>query len=78
MDRQRETRDRLEQTYLKFWISLADHELGDHRYESVLVSGAAVLGWDAVGKRWKSAVDYPPTLSGIMASFRMLVVYYAH
>jgi superfamily II DNA helicase RecQ len=61
-----------------FWISLADHELKDHEYDSALVSGAAVLGWHAAKKTWRTPLNYPPILSGIVTVFRMLVVSHAH
>ena len=68
----------LEAACLEFWISLADHQLKDHEDESALVSGAALLGWDAIRGRWKIANDYTPPLSGIITLFRMLVVYRAY
>jgi hypothetical protein len=61
----------MDEACLTFWISLVDHELDDHEYENPLVSGAAVLGW-------KRAVNYTPTLSGVITTVRMLVVYHAH
>ena len=57
---------------------MADHELRDHEYDSALVSGAAVLGWNGPKKTWKTPINYPPVLSGIITVFRMFVISHAH
>ena len=67
----------MEETCLAFWVSLLDHDLGSHQYQNALVSGAAVLGWDAVKQVWKRPQQYTQILSGLITVARMVVGLYA-
>ena len=62
---------------LRFCISLLDHQLGDHQYQSAIISGLAVLGLDE-GGGWVDAVDYTKVLSAVIKLARLMVVQLAH
>ena len=55
-------------------MTLLNHELGDDEYESVIISGLAVLGFRDDGG-WLNAEDYTTKYSGVIKVARMLVVY---
>ena len=55
-------------------MTLLNHELGDDEYESVIISGLAVLGFQDDGG-WLNAEDYTTKYSGVIKVARMLVVY---
>ena len=59
---------------LKLVIALLNHELGDDEYESVMISGLAVLGFRDDGG-WLNAEDYTTKYSGVIKMARMLVLY---
>lgn len=59
---------------LQFVMTLLDHQLGDDEYESVIISGLAVLGIREDGG-WLNAEDYTTKYSGIIKITRMLVLY---
>lgn len=69
----RNTWQRMEEACLAFWVSLLDHDLGSHQYQNALVSGAAVLGWDAVREVWRRPQSYTQILSGLITVARMIV-----
>ena len=55
-------------------MTLLNHELGDDEYESVIISGLAVLGFRDDGG-WLNAEDYTTKYLGFIKVARMLVVY---
>jgi RecQ family ATP-dependent DNA helicase len=55
-------------------MTLLNHELGDDEYESVIISGLAVLGFRDDGG-WLNAEDYTTKYSGVIKIARMLVIY---
>jgi hypothetical protein len=59
---------------LELCIALLNHELGNNEYESVIISGLAVLGFRDDGG-WLNAKDYTTKYSGFIKVARMLVVY---
>ena len=63
--------------YLELYITLLNHELGDNEYESVIISGLAVLGFRDDGG-WLNAEDYTTKYSGFIKVARMLVVYQSY
>ena len=65
---------RLESAVLELCITLLDHQFGDHQYESVIISGLAVLGLQE-GGQWANAEDYTPKLSAVIKLARLIVVY---
>ena len=58
-------------------MSLLNHELGDDEYESVIISGLAVLGFRDNGG-WLNAEDYTTKYSGVIKIAQMLVIYRLH
>ena len=58
-------------------MTLLNHELGDDEYESVIISGLAVMGFHDDGG-WSNAEDYTTKYSGVIKIARMLVVYRSH
>jgi hypothetical protein len=65
---------RINQLCLELCMTLLNHELSDDEYESVIISGLAVLGfWDDRG--WLNAEDYTIKYSGFIKIARMLVIY---
>ncbi|KAL8991690.1 MAG: hypothetical protein Q9169_007742, partial [Polycauliona sp. 2 TL-2023] len=62
----------LEQLCLKFCISLLDHQVARHEYDSPLVCALAVLGINK--DRWMGPDRYPPILSAMIKISRMMVV----
>jgi hypothetical protein len=68
------TLERIDQLCLELCMSLLNHELGDDEYESVIISGLAVMGFRDDGG-WLNAEDYTTKYSGIIKIARMLVVY---
>jgi superfamily II DNA helicase RecQ len=77
-ERRLEIQQQMDDACLTFWIMLLDHPLGDHQYESAILSGTAVIGWDDVSGMWRPATVYTPILSAITTVARMLVVFQAH
>lgn len=73
----RDHRQRVDEACLAWWISLLDHPLQDHEYDSAMVSGMAVLGWSPHSSRWREATTYTPIISAIVTVARMLVIYQA-
>jgi hypothetical protein len=59
---------------LELCIALLNHELGDDEYESVIISGLAVMGFRD-DRGWLNAEDYTTKYSGVIKIARMLVVY---
>jgi hypothetical protein len=55
-------------------MALLNHGLGDDQYESVVISGLAVLGFRDDGG-WLNAEDYTTKYSGFIKMGRMLVVF---
>ncbi|KAL6789481.1 hypothetical protein GGI42DRAFT_347251 [Trichoderma sp. SZMC 28013] len=56
----------------RFIIAMLDHSLGDHQYDSVLISTLAVMGVRDDGG-WHSALDYTPILSAVIKVARIVV-----
>lgn len=71
-----EREEELERHVLTLLIALLDHQLGDHYYQSALVSATAVLGVDR-NCGWKPPHSYTTLLSGIVTVAKMLVLYSA-
>jgi len=65
---------KIDQLCLELCMTLLNHELGDDEYESVIISGLAVLGFRDDGG-WLNAEDYTTKYSGFIKVARMLVVY---
>ena len=61
-----------EQSCLKFCISLLDHQITRHEYDSPLICALAVLGIHK--DRWMGPDRYPPILSAMIKTSRMMVV----
>ena len=70
--------DEIEESCLKFWISMLDHELRGDDYKSGIVSGLAVLGLDTEHKGWSSAENFTPKLSALVTVAKAIVVYTAY
>jgi RecQ family ATP-dependent DNA helicase len=66
----------LQQTILRFLISLLDHQIRGNEFESGILSGLAVLGLDP-DNGWVNALNYTPILSAVVKIARILVVQYA-
>jgi len=62
---------------LQFCIALLDHGLADNEYQSVIISGLAVLGLQE-GGRWANAEDYTPKLSAVIKLARLMVIQNAY
>jgi hypothetical protein len=60
--------------YLQFIIAILNHSLGDHQYDSVLISTLAVMGVREDGG-WQTALDYTPVLSAVIKVARIVVLY---
>jgi len=58
-------------------MTLLNHKLGDSEYESVIISGLAVLGFCDDGG-WLNAEDYTTKYSGVIKIARMLVIYWSY
>ena len=58
---------------LQFCIALLDYNLADNEYQSVIISGLAVLGLQE-GGRWANAKDYMPKLSAIIKLAWLMVI----
>lgn len=58
---------------LPFCIALLDHDLADHQYKSVIISGLAVLGLQE-GGRWANPEDFTPKLSAVIKLARLMVI----
>ena len=65
---------RIDQLCLELCMTLLNHELGNDEYESVIISGLAILGFRDDGG-WLNAEDYTTKYSGVIKIARMLVVY---
>lgn len=59
---------------LRFCITLLDHQLVRNEYESIIISGLAILGINEKGG-WVPAADYTPIYSGFIKLARLMVVY---
>lgn len=68
-----EAKVRLQSVVLELWIALLDHKLGDHQYQSIIISGLAVLGLQN-GGGWTDAEDFTPKLSAVIKLARLMVV----
>ena len=55
-------------------MTLLNHELGDDEYESVIISGLAIIGFHN-DRGWLNAKDYTTKYSRVIKIARMLVVY---
>lgn len=62
---------------LRFIIAMLDHSLGDHQYDSVLISTLAVMGVRDDGG-WQNALDYTPVLSAVIKVARIVVLYHVY
>ena len=58
----------------RFIVAMLDHPLGDHQYDSVLISALAVMGVRDDGG-WQNALDYTPTLSAVIKVARIVVLH---
>jgi superfamily II DNA helicase RecQ len=61
----------------RFIIAMLDHALGDHQYDSVLISALAVMGVREDGG-WHNALDYTPVLSAVIKVARIVVLYHIY
>lgn len=68
---------RVDRKGLELCIALLNHPLLRNEYESVVLSGLAVMGMRA-DDGWLGAEDYTPKYSAVIKGARMLVVYHAH
>ena len=59
---------------MKLYVALLNHELGDNKYKSVIISGMAVLGFYN-DRGWLNAKDYTTKYSGIIKIAYILVLY---
>ena len=66
-------KQKLETAVLELCIALLDDQLGDHQYQSVIISGLAVLGLQE-GGRWADAEDYTPKLSAVIKLARLMAI----
>jgi hypothetical protein len=69
--------EKIDRLCLKLCVALLNHELGDDEYESVIISGMAVLGFRDDGG-WLNAEDYTTKYSGVIKIARMLVLYQSY
>jgi RecQ family ATP-dependent DNA helicase len=69
--------ERVDRLCLKLCIELLDHDLAQNEYESVVISGLAVMGMRE-DEGWLGAEDYTPKYSGFIKIARMLVVQKAY
>lgn len=67
----------IESVVLALCIAMLDHTFEDNQYESVVVSGLAMLGLQEEGI-WANAEDYTPILSAIVKLARLMVLLKAH
>ncbi len=72
-----ESRKRLEDAIVQFWISVLDHDIGDSEYSNAMVGSLAVLGIET-GGGWKSPLIYTPMLSAVVTTSKMIVLYKAY
>lgn len=73
----RELEKHVQHRLLQFCIALLDHCLADNEYQSVIISGLAVLGLQERG-RWANAEDYTPKLSAVIKLARLMVIQNAY
>ena len=66
--------ERIDRLCLELCIALLNHELGDDEYESVIISGLAVMGFRD-DRGWLNAEDYTTKYSGVIKVAWMLVIY---
>ncbi|KAH7126562.1 hypothetical protein B0J13DRAFT_646665, partial [Dactylonectria estremocensis] len=55
-------------------IGMLDHQFKQSHYDSIILSGLAIMGIDSEGK-WIKPAEYTPKYSGIIKVARMLVLY---
>lgn len=55
-------------------MALLNYQLGDDEYESVIISGLAILGFYDDGG-WLNTEDYTTKYLGVIKIARMLVIY---
>jgi len=72
-----EKQTRVDRLCLEVCIELLNHQLTHSEYDSVVISGLAVMGMRA-DDGWLGAEDYTPKYSGFIKVARMLVVYQAY
>lgn len=63
--------------YYSFELHLLDHELADNEYQSVVISGLAVLGLQEA-RGWANAEDYTPKLSAVIKLALLMVIQNAY
>ncbi|PNP44458.1 hypothetical protein TGAMA5MH_03804 [Trichoderma gamsii] len=73
-DRIKENQESCRDMCARLIIAMLDHSLGDHQYDSVLISTLAVMGVRDDGG-WHSALDYTPVLSAVIKVARIVVLY---
>ena len=73
----RRSRGRLISACSSFWMAMFDHRLGDHEYESGVLSGLAVLGAAGEDGGWMPAINYTPILAAIITTMRAMVIHRA-
>jgi hypothetical protein len=69
-----ELAEKLQKKVLALILALLNHNLGDNKYQSALISGMAVLGVSAE-TGWLSPLMYTPKQSAIITVARILVLY---
>jgi hypothetical protein len=69
--------EKIDRLCLELCISLLNHKLGDNEYESVIISGLAVIGFRK-DRGWLNAKDYTTKYSRVIKITRMLVVYQSY
>ncbi|KAH6982533.1 hypothetical protein EDB80DRAFT_592912 [Ilyonectria destructans] len=55
-------------------VAMLDHQLKQSHYDSIVLSGLAIMGIDGEGK-WIEPAEYTPKYSGVIKVARMLVLY---
>jgi hypothetical protein len=68
---------RLDRLCVDMVVGLLDHQFGESHYDSMLLSGLAVMGLRA-GGGWMGAADCTPIYSAVVKVARMLVVYLSY
>lgn len=76
-DNMKRQMDQLDSYCLDFWIQLLDHRLVGNEYDSVIISGLAVLGIAEDGS-WIEACNYTPIYSAVIKLARLMVIQKAH
>lgn len=69
--------ERIDGACLEFLMAMANHQLGDYHYDSVLLSALAVMGVRGDGG-WESPLNYTPIYSAVVKVYRMAVLYRAY